>query len=172
MRFAERAAWWRGGADRGAPHEGLDLCWYRTRDGRRLSLGAGALVPVAYAGEVVAAVEDFLGVSLFVAHGFGDDRGRLLHSIYGHLAPAPGLAPGSRLVEGAAVGVIAETSGRSVAVSPHVHLSLALVAAGGSGAARLDWAGLRDPELALLLDPISILDAGAGTPRIPEAPPR
>ena len=46
MRFGERAAWWRGGADRGSAHEGLDLCWYRTGDGRRLSLGAGARVPV------------------------------------------------------------------------------------------------------------------------------
>jgi len=45
MRFNERNAWWRGGADRGGGHEGLDICWYRTVDGQRLSLLAGARVP-------------------------------------------------------------------------------------------------------------------------------
>ena len=172
MRFAERGAWWRGGADRGGPHEGLDLCWYRTADGRRLGLGAGARVPAICAGEVVSVVDDFLGVSLFVAHGHRDSRGWLLHTIYGHLAPAPGLAPGSRLVDGAAVGAVADTSGRSVPVPPHVHISVALVAGGRPGAARLDWAALRDPDRALLLDPLPLIGGAAGERCDPEAPPR
>ena len=108
MRFAERAAWWRGGADRGGAHEGLDICWYRTVDGRRLSLGAGARVPVIYAGEVVSVVDDFLGASVFVAHDRRDGGGRRLHTVYGHIRPRPGLAPGSRLADGDAVGTIAD----------------------------------------------------------------
>jgi hypothetical protein len=172
MRFSEREAWWRDGSDRRDAHEGLDICWYRTVHGQRLSLGAGARVPVIYGGEVVSVVEDFLGTTLFVAHARRDAGGRRLHTIYGHIAPASGLAPGSRLVDGAAVGVIAETSGRNVPVPPHVHISLALVAGGQLSGTRLDWASLRDPARATLLDPMPIMSGVARERRVPNAPPR
>ena len=156
MRFAERAAWWRGGADRGSAHEGLDIGRYRTAAGRRLSLGAGARVPVAYAGEIVSVVDDFLGVSLFVAHGRHDERGWQLHTIYGHLEPSPGLAPGSLLGDGDAIGAIADTSGRKSPVPPHLHLSLALIDRAG-GPERLDGGALRENGRVLLLDPMIIM---------------
>jgi hypothetical protein len=92
--------------------------------------------------------------------------------MYGHIAPAPGLAPGSRLVDGSAVGVIAETFGRNVPVPPHVHISLALVAGGQLSGTRLDWASLRDPIRAILLDPMPLMIDIAGERRVPNAPPR
>jgi len=156
MRFGERAAWWRGGADRGYAHEGLDVCWYRTVDGRRLSLGAGARVPVIYAGEVVSVVDDFLGVSVFVAHARRDSQGRQLHTVYGHLRPQPGLDPGSVLDEGVAVGTIADTTDNKRAVPPHLHLTLVLIDREG-GPKRLDWAALGDRSRVHLLDPMMIM---------------
>jgi hypothetical protein len=158
MRFDERIAWWRGESerDRGGRHEGLDFCCYRTGEGRRLGLGAGALVPVIFGGAVVALVDDFLGKSLFVAHECRDSQGRQLHSIYGHLHPRPELAPGSLLEDGAAVGVVADTSGGKNAVPPHLHLTLALIHREG-GPERLDWSALRDSRRVLLLDPMIIL---------------
>jgi len=172
MQFAERAAWWRGGAERNGSHEGLDLCWYRTGDGLRLSLGAGARVPVIYGGEVVSVVDDFLGSSVFVAHARRDAAGRLLHTVYGHIDPCSGLAPGSTIADGEAVGTIADAAARGSAVPPHLHISLALVARGRLGATRLDWAALRDPNRAILLDPMSIMSGVAGEGRIPDALPR
>jgi hypothetical protein len=67
MRFAELAAWWRdSGADRGAPHEGLDISRYRPgTGGRRRS--PWVRVPDIYPGEVVSIVRDF-GMSVFAAH--------------------------------------------------------------------------------------------------------
>jgi len=156
MRFSERAAWWRGGADRASAHEGLDLTCYRTVDGRRGSLAAGARVPVMYAGEVVSVVDDFLGASVFVAHASCDGEGRQLHTIYGHLRPRPGLAPGSRIGDGEAVGTIAGASGETRAVPPHLHITLALIDREG-GPARLDWEALRDRSRVLLLDPMIIM---------------
>ena len=67
MAFGERAAWWRPGALRSAPHEGLDLRGYRTADGRSAALAPGMRVPVLWRGTVVANVPDFLGSSVFVA---------------------------------------------------------------------------------------------------------
>jgi len=156
MRFCERAAWWRGGADRGVDHEGLDICWYRTVDGQQLSLGAGARVPVIFGGEVVSVVDDFLGASVFVAHACCDSEGRRLHTVYGHIDPRAGLTPGSLVDELDAVGTIAETSGGKSAVPPHLHLTLALIDRDG-GSARLDWAALRDRSRVLLLDPMIIM---------------
>jgi hypothetical protein len=156
MRFGERTAWWRGGSDRAGVHEGLDICWYRTVDGQRLSLGAGARVPVVSAGEVVSVVDDFLGASVFVAHAHRDAEGRRLHTAYGHVCPLPGLAPGSSLEDGDAIGTIAATSGNKSAVPPHLHITLALIDC-EAGPDRLDWDALHDRSRVLLLDPMIIM---------------
>lgn len=156
MRFGERAAWWRDGSERGEPHEGLDLCWFRTRDGSRTSLGAGARVPAAWAGEVVTVVDDFLGASVFVAHERCDERGWRLHSVYGHVRPRSEVAPGTLLSDGDEIGVVAPATGNRRVVPPHLHLTLALV----ERAARpeqLDWTVLRDRSRVLLLDPLVIM---------------
>jgi hypothetical protein len=156
MRFGERSAWWRGGGERDAPHEGLDLCRYRTRDGRLLNLGAGARVPIVFAGEVVAIAEDFLGRSVFVAHERLDRAGRRLHTIYGHVDPRPGLAAGELLRDGDEIGTVADPAGRKKAVPPHLHLTLALIAREG-GPQHLDWGALRDRSRVQLLDPLPLL---------------
>jgi hypothetical protein len=153
MKFAERGAWWRDGAGRACPHEGLDIRCYRTGDGRLLSLRAGARVPVTYRGEVVAIVDDFLGRSVFVAHEYCDRQGWRLHSVYGHVDPCPGVVPGRPLGDGDPVGTIADSSARRIPVPPHLHLSLALIA----GSEPLGWPGLRDPARARLLDPLPVV---------------
>jgi len=153
MKFAERVAWWRDGAERTGAHEGLDIRLYRTGDGRRLSLGAGARIPAVYPGAIVAIVDDFLGRSVFVAHDVRDGDGRRLHSVYGHVDPCPGLAPGSPLGDEDLIGTIADPFARGSLVPPHLHLSLAMIA--GSGP--VGWPELRDPALALLLDPLPIV---------------
>ena len=156
MRFKERAAWWREGTARAGAHEGLDICFYRTAEGRRLSLGAGARVPVIGAGEVVSVVADFLGASVFVAHARCDGEGRRLHSVYGHVDPRVGLAPGSLLEEADAVGTIADTCGRKSPPPPHLHITLALIDREG-GPERLDWGTLLEKERSVLLDPMIIM---------------
>ena len=156
MRLGEREAWWRDGAPRDAPHEGLDLRGFRTPEGRSVPLRPGARVPVLWAGAVAAVVPDFLGRSVFVAHERLEGEGRRLYSVYGHLEPRPGLAPGRALREGEEVGAIADPAARSSPVPPHLHLTVALIAGGGERAA-LGWATLRDPARALLLDPLPLL---------------
>jgi hypothetical protein len=159
MRFGERAAWWRGGADRKVTHEGLDLLWYRTGDGGRASLRPGARVPVLWAGAVVAVVPDFLGASVFVAHPLADGTGRRLHSIYGHVEPAAGVSPGSPVRDGDQIGSIAEPRPGSSTVPAHLHLSVALIDRAG-GPAMLDWTALQDVSRVLLLDPLPIVIGG------------
>jgi hypothetical protein len=125
MRFGEREAWWREGAPRDAPHEGLDLRGFRTPEGRSVPLGPGARIPALWAGAVVAVVPDFLGRSVFVAHDRQDGEGRRLHSVYGHLEPRPWLAPGCSLREGEEIGAIADPAARKSSVPAHLHLTVA-----------------------------------------------
>ena len=151
MRFGEREAWWRDGAPRDAPHEGLDLAAFRTRDGRPMPLAQGVRIPVLWAGTVAAVVADFLGRSVFVAHDRRDGGGRRLHSVYGHLGPHPGLVPGSQLREGAEVGAIADPAARGSSAPAHLHLTVAWIA---DAPGTLGWRVLRDPARALLIDPL------------------
>lgn len=157
MRFGERAAWWSAGGKRDVPHEGLDILYFRTADGRRRSVGAGARIPVVWPGEIVAVTPDFLGASVFVAHRDRDGEGRLLHTICGHLLPDPGLAAGSLLCKGDAIGTIAP--GRPSGPPPHLHLTVALIDRTG-GPQRLGWAAMRDATRVRLLDPLPILSGG------------
>jgi hypothetical protein len=154
MRFGEREAWWRDGGPRDAPHEGLDLCGFRTREGSSIRLGPGVRIPALWAGAIVAAVPDFLGRSVFVVHDRQDGEGRRLHSVYGHLAPLPGLAPGSRLREGDSVGAIADPATRSSSVPAHLHLTVAWIA---DAPGMLDWRVLHDPARTMLIDPLPLL---------------
>jgi hypothetical protein len=110
---------------------------------------------VIYGGEVVSLVEDFLGTTVFVAHARRAAGGRRLHTVYGHVDPRPGLAPGSALGVGDAVGTIAAAARKS-AVPPHLHITLALIGH-DRGRTRYDWAALRDPNMARLLDPMPIM---------------
>jgi hypothetical protein len=156
MKFAERVAWWRDSAERTGAHEGLDICRYWTGDGGRLSLGAGARVPAICQGEVVAIVDDFLGRSVFVAHGVRDGDGRRLHTVYGHVDPRPGLVPGSLIADEDLVGTIADPAAHGGRIPPHLHITVALVAREG-GREPLGWDALHDRERVLLLDPLPIV---------------
>jgi murein DD-endopeptidase MepM/ murein hydrolase activator NlpD len=155
MRFGEREAWWRGGAPRDAPHEGLDLRGFRGPDGAGARLEPGTRVPVLWAGTLAAVVPDFLGHSVFVAHEGRDGAGRRLHSVYGHVEPRRGLTPGCELREGEEVGAIADPAARVSQVPPHLHLTVALIAVHAPGT--LDWSVLRDPARTVLMDPLPLV---------------
>lgn len=149
-RFGDRRQWWDDCA-RPRPHEGIDLFWYRKCGGEIGRLGPGTRVPALAAGRVVRIVEDFLGHSIFVAHE-AEQGGRILLTVYGHLAPS--LAAGEEVREG---GLLAEVARpRSDRVPPHLHLStVRLPAAFPLG--RLDWRLLQTSPEADFYDPLSLL---------------
>ena len=92
MLFAANQFWWGAEGPRPRPHEGLDLCTFGNRRGELNSLGAGALIPTLFAGQVVAIFADFLGQSILVAHQ--QQGARRFYSIYAHVIAAPHLSIG------------------------------------------------------------------------------
>lgn len=124
MRFGSAAAWWDAQGNRGRPHNGLDLRLYETPDGGVEAVAAGARVPVMYAGGIVSRFPDFLGMTVVVAHDLREGGCRL-HTMYGHVAPAPGTATAALVPDGGIIASVAEAAGSRV--PPHLHLSAAFV---------------------------------------------
>ena len=155
MGLGEPEAWWRPGRRRGAVHEGLDLCWYLGAAGERRALAVGARVPAPWGGEVVAVRGDFIGASVFLAHG-RPEAGRRLHSVCGHLEPAAGIAPGTHVAAGEVLGALADPAARGRSLPAHLHLTLALIP-GELPPERLGWELLGDRREVLLLDPATLL---------------
>jgi murein DD-endopeptidase MepM/ murein hydrolase activator NlpD len=155
MLFGARRKWWGDEGDRETPHEGLDLCFYRTHKGTILALAPGALIPSAFDGLVVKVSVDFLGKSLFIRHD-GITAGReSLMTIFGHTAPVEGLEVGSRLTGGQVIGSVAEPK-PGQRVPPHLHVSTAWVSNAITDS-ELDWDKIAGSEHLRLIDPLTML---------------
>ena len=147
MLFGADTKWWGDdGGTRKTPHNGLDIRLYKESSGGIISLVGSSLVPSAGDGEVLTIIEDFLGYSVFVAHGL-TEGGRTLVSAYGHIVPEEGLDAGARLSRGDIIGSIAEYEGMQV--PPHLHFSVLILS---DGFKELDW-GIVENN-AVFLDPL------------------
>jgi len=120
MQFAAGKTWWGTEDSRPRPHEGLDLSAFVDSNGGLVSLGPGAMIPVLFAGQVVAIFADFLGQSILVAHELWQGE-RQFHSIYAHVVAAPGVAAGHQCDKGEIIASIAKS--KKSGVPAHLHLS-------------------------------------------------
>lgn len=157
MLFNASAKWWGDKGDRNKPHEGLDLCLFRTYGREVRLLGKGAIIPVIFEGEAVQVGTDFLGESVFICHGIYNNDGEQLLTAYGHLKLDKGVYPGRILREDDILGSIADTEDGKVKISPHLHISVVWI----SKSLRykdLDWECISDPDMAVLLDPLEVID--------------
>lgn len=157
MLFGSRDKWWGGTGRRDTPHEGLDICMYRTSDGGTGYLGGDALVPVIFGGRVVRVIDDFLGKSVFLVHDKQSRDGDSLFTIYGHIIPRDGIHPGKTVSAGDCAGTIAGPLSKGRAVRPHLHVSTAWIPDSVPPEA-LDWSFLTTNDGIRIIDPLSILD--------------
>ena len=123
MSFMSGLKWWGDKGDRGEEHNGLDLLFYETDDGRLKIIGADTKVPIIYEGRIVRCITDFLGHSLFAAHEIYDGGSRL-YTIYGHVLQAPDISIGDLVKEGTA---IAYPKASGLKTPGHLHISVALI---------------------------------------------
>ncbi|MBI2852840.1 MAG: peptidoglycan DD-metalloendopeptidase family protein [Chloroflexi bacterium] len=154
MLFGSLYKWWGDWGRRDNPHEGLDLCLYRTVDGGIRNLGEKARVPTMFGGEVMNIIDDFLGKSVFIHHSGYEDRGSRLYTIYGHIEPGPAVTRGEFLREGEVIGAICGRGGGSSLA--HLHISVAWIS-DSLPAVALDWKTMGNPAKVVLLDPLSVI---------------
>ena len=156
MLFRATKVWWGQGGRRETAHEGLDLCYYRDRDGAVFSLGKGASIPVMYDGTVAATFDDFLGSSLVVRHHIRDNRGSELCSIYGHTTPRDYIRVGRTVEEGEIIATVAGADRSKSDAVPHLHISIGW-AKGTISPEKLNWNVIGDPDVVALIDPLQVI---------------
>jgi murein DD-endopeptidase MepM/ murein hydrolase activator NlpD len=159
MLFLSRDRWWGNGGMRDRPHEGVDFCFYKDREGRINHVSDTPLaIPVLYEGTVVHLVEDYIGTSLFVLHDIYDTNGNQLYTIYGHIDPSAGIRSGVAVREGSIIATIADAGKKKAKMSSHLHLSIAWISPAYPHE-RLDWKSLADHDRALLVNPLLFIDS-------------
>jgi murein DD-endopeptidase MepM/ murein hydrolase activator NlpD len=155
MLFGARQKWWGDNGCRDTPHEGLDLCFYRTHQGTILAVAPGTLIPSAFDGIVVKVSGDFLGKSVFISHDGIAEGSETLMTISGHTVPGEGLEVGSRVTGGQVIGSVAEPK-PGQKVPPHLHVSTAWVSNAITDS-ELEWDKIAGSEHLRLIDPSTVL---------------
>lgn len=157
MLFGSSEKWWGDRGTRGVPHEGCDLCFYRSSAGPIMTLEPGTQIPVLYDGQIVQIVGDFIGRTIFVRHPRHEENDWELYTLYGHVKPKEGLSPGMHIQAGDTIGGISAPREGKSAPPAHLHLSAALIVKGFPPAG-LDWNVFGSPEKAFFIDPIPLIE--------------
>jgi hypothetical protein len=110
-----------------------------------------------YDGEVIRIEEDFLGLSVFVCHGYHDGQGGQLCTIYGHTNPVKGVRAGKGFGQGEIIATLTEVERSTTNVFTHLHLTAAWVSK-AFPLDELNWKTLNDPHIATLLDPLRAMN--------------
>ena len=153
MLFGNLEKWWPDAGPRPTAHEGLDICYYTDALGEDLQFDPGVRVPVMTAGTVLALCDDFLGRSVFLAHGQEQEP---LISVYAHIRPLAAVGPGFVASAGEVIGTVADTAGRRNRMPAHLHLTIMKIPA-GVPAASLDWTFICRSDMVTLFDPLTKL---------------
>ncbi len=154
MLFGAGEKWWGKGGKRDTPHEGLDICYYRTTNQYTKQIELGTKIPALYPGIVTAICDDFLGKSIFIKHAQYHKTGTTLYTAYGHTIPAREIQPGIKVQEGELIGTAADPRTKKAKVPCHIHLSAAWIPGVQPGNG-LNWEVMKNVHL---LDPLNLLE--------------
>lgn len=157
MLFGATDKWWGDQGKRDSPHEGLDLCLYRNGQNQTVRIEGKMKIPVMYDGVVDGILDDFLGKSLIIKHGFPTRDNRRFCTIFGHTRPYAGIEVGRRMLKGEAIAELAEVRNTTAGMISHLHVSMGWLAESISSK-RLNWETINDPDVITLLDPLKVLD--------------
>ena len=148
-------AWWTDNGVRTAPHEGIDLCFYKDNSGQVRRIEKGTKIPVMYDGEIVHIHDDFLGQSIYVKHNTINNMKNVLHTIYGHTIPRKPCGTNMTVHEGDIIAEIA-ISPKNKSIHPHIHITMAWLPELLS-IKKINWETIGNPQLVTLCNPIEYL---------------
>ena len=153
MLFGAGEKWWGKGGKRESPHEGIDICYYRTMNHDIKQIEPGTKIPAIYPGVVAAICDDFLGKSIFIKHEQYQRTGTTLYTAYGHIIPTLEIQPGKKVRDGEIIGTAAEPGRNRQTVSCHFHISTAWISDKLPGQ-QLNWEIMKTVQL---FNPLDIL---------------
>ena len=155
MLFGSADKWWGASGYRHSPHEGIDLCFFKTASGAYCRMDDTTAIPMAGDGRIVHIMADFLGQTV-VANQI-DLSGRALLILYAHIQPEKGLRVGDRLSTGEVFARIAPINNPKISLLPHLHISMAR-ADQLPDYAEWSWKRLNQCGPACFIDPLKQMD--------------
>ena len=123
MCYGEKSAWWPGTDERTHPHEGLDICFFKSRSGETKTLGIGTSIPPLFPGRVVNVFGDFIAWTIVMCHSICNEKDQQLHSMYGHVDPEGHVTPGMEITTAEKIATIADSAIKKRPMISHLHLS-------------------------------------------------
>jgi peptidase M23-like protein len=156
MMFGSEKKWWGKKGLRGSTHEGLDLCFFQSRQKKNFRMDETTDVPMIYDGRVEHITKDLLGKTVITRHCFKDPGQSEILSLYGHLNPDKNLKVGDKLIEGQVFAKIAGFGNQKKILQPHVHISLVkpdLLPPAES----LEWEFLNTVDRDVFIDPLDAI---------------
>jgi hypothetical protein len=123
MLFGSADKWWGASGCRHSPHEGVDLCFFKTASGACCRMDDTMAIPMTGNGRIVHMMADFLGQTVVVEQAAAG--GRALLTLYAHIQPEKGLRVGDRLSTGEVFARIAPINNPKISLLPHLHISMA-----------------------------------------------
>lgn len=156
MLFNAMEKWWPSQGKRQRPHEGLDICLYRDRENRILSLDEKTKIPALYDGVVVRVMDDFIGKSVMVEHRLSDGDHSRFCTIYGHTNVSRDLHAGSIVKAGDILAFLARPNKVQSNIPPHLHISVGWISDRISYE-NLDWEIMSTSKALEWLDPLQVI---------------
>ena len=156
MLFNDIDKWWDTGSVRCRLHEGVDFQMFKDKTGKSHSLKTELKVPVMFDGEVVQIGNDLLGKSIFCKHEIQDEKNKILHTVYAHTIPHSDVKIGTRLKEGDLIATLADTNGKGLMISPHLHVTTAWIAE-TVDYKTLSWKTICDSDIVFISDPFDFI---------------
>ena len=118
--------WWDDWRLRHAPHEGVDICFYRSPASSNTSISTlppGSKIPAMAGGTLLNIADDLLGQSLVMSYSPPGAGAADLILVYSHLVVAPDLSPGSQIQKGQIIAQTFDTRTKGSKLLSHLHLS-------------------------------------------------
>ena len=154
MEFNATVKWWGDRAGRLVPHEGLDLAFFKTTQGRVIHLDEKFRVPVIFDGNLVACFDDYLGKTMIFIHPSCREDKLVLCSIFGHVHPLIDWTGQARVMQGEPVAGIATVSTSDIC--SHLHLSMGWILETNIKQL-VDWEAITTPGQIRLIDPANLV---------------
>lgn len=153
MSFRSMFKWWGDRGLRKYPHEGVDLCMFRDKNGNIHNIDEIFKAAVIYKGRIYRIIDDFMGKTLFVGHEIFDNSMQLF-SVYGHVKPMDGIIEGLELRDNDIIGTV--SNAKDTNIKPHIHLTMVWLPR-DIPIDQLNWKTLNNKEISVLIDPFEII---------------
>ncbi len=122
MLFSSMDKWWGDFGFRSSAHEGIDITYFRTQEGKLCCFDDKVLIPAMEDGRIINICDDFLGQTLVVEAEKQDPGPALGIYTYAHIRPDTRLSIGCCIKKNEIIARVCDTR-KNPQLLPHLHFS-------------------------------------------------